>query len=113
MIVTFSVALTACSPSRYVHNQDWDAAQRVAELHDPGSVGDVLEGQARFAFEQKEYQKAEAFLLRAQRPELAVRHYKEVGMWSDAIRICKEYIPAKLEQLQEEYESEVTKKGPR
>ncbi|CAI9571384.1 unnamed protein product [Staurois parvus] len=93
----------------YVHNQDWDAAQRVAELYDPGSVGDVLEGQARFAFEQKDYQKAEAFLLRAQRPELAVRHYKEAGMWSDAIRICKEYVPAMLEQLQLEYEREVAK----
>ncbi|XP_063770977.1 intraflagellar transport protein 172 homolog isoform X3 [Pseudophryne corroboree] len=97
----------------YVHNQDWDAAQRVAELHDPGSVGDVLEGQARFAFEQKDYQKAEAFLLRAQRPEAAVRHYKEAGMWSDAIRICKEYVPALLEQLQQEYEREVGKRGTR
>ena len=26
----------------YVHNQDWDAAQRVAEEHDPSSVSDVL-----------------------------------------------------------------------
>ncbi|XP_068135903.1 intraflagellar transport protein 172 homolog [Hyperolius riggenbachi] len=97
----------------YVHNQDWDSAQRVAEQHDAASVSDVLEGQARFAFEQKDYQKAEAFLLRAQRPELAVRHYKEAGMWSDAIRICKEYVPAMLEQLQQEYEREVTKKGTR
>ncbi|KAE8605809.1 hypothetical protein XENTR_v10015326 [Xenopus tropicalis] len=97
----------------YVHNQDWDSAQRVAELYDPDSVGDVLEGQARFAFEQKEYQKAEAFLLRAHRPELAVRYYKEAGMWSDAIRICKEYVPARLEQLQLEYERDVTKKGAR
>ncbi|XP_030054442.1 intraflagellar transport protein 172 homolog [Microcaecilia unicolor] len=97
----------------YVHNQDWDAAQRVSEAHDPDSVADVLVGQARFAFDQKEFQKSEAFLLRAQRPELAVKYYKEAGMWSDAIRICKEYIPGKLEQLQEEYESEVTKKGTR
>ncbi|XP_040282805.1 intraflagellar transport protein 172 homolog [Bufo bufo] len=97
----------------YVHNQDWDAAQRVSELYDPDSVGDVLAGQARFAFEQKDFQKAEAFLLRAQRPELAVKHYKEAGMWSDAIRICKEYIPALLEQLQQEYEREGMKKGAR
>ncbi|XP_053566907.1 LOW QUALITY PROTEIN: intraflagellar transport protein 172 homolog [Bombina bombina] len=97
----------------YVHEQDWDSAQRVAELHDPDSVGDVLEGQARFAFGQREYQKAEALLLRAQRPEVAVRHYKEAGMWSDAIRICKEYLPSKLEQLQQEYEREVTQKGMR
>ena len=61
---------------RYVHNQDWDAAQRVAEEHDPDSVADVLVGQARFAFEEKEFQKAESFLLRAQRPELAIKYYK-------------------------------------
>ncbi|XP_069461553.1 intraflagellar transport protein 172 homolog isoform X2 [Ambystoma mexicanum] len=97
----------------YVHNQDWDAAQRVAEAHDSESVADVLVGQARFSFDQKEFQKAEAFLLRAQRPELAVKYYKEAAMWSDAIRICKEYIPGKLEQLQDEYEREVAKKGAR
>ena len=61
---------------RYVHNQDWDSAQRVAESHDPDSVGDVLVGQARYAFEEKEYAKAESFLLRAQRPELAIKYYR-------------------------------------
>lgn len=62
--------------SRYVHNQDWDSAQRVAESNDPDSVCDVLVGQARFAFETKEYAKAESYLLRAQRPELAVKYYR-------------------------------------
>ena len=61
---------------RYVHNQDWDSAQRVAEASDPESVGDVLVGQARFAFEEKEFAKAETYLLRAQRPELAVKYYR-------------------------------------
>uniref|UniRef100_A0A8C8SPN1 Intraflagellar transport protein 172 homolog n=1 Tax=Pelusios castaneus TaxID=367368 RepID=A0A8C8SPN1_9SAUR len=97
----------------FVHNQNWDAAQRVAEAHDPDSVADVLVGQARFAFEQKEFQKAEAFLLRAQRPELAVKYYKEAGMWSDALRTCKEYVPSRLEALQEEYDREATQKGTR
>ncbi|XP_074847703.1 intraflagellar transport protein 172 homolog isoform X2 [Carettochelys insculpta] len=97
----------------FVHNQNWDAAQRVAEAHDPESVADVLVGQARFAFEQKEFQKAEAFLLRAQRPELAVKYYKEAGMWSDALRTCKEYVPSRLEALQEEYDREAAKKGTR
>lgn len=32
--------------------------------------------QARVAFDKKEYQKAETYLLRAQRPELAARYYK-------------------------------------
>ena len=31
----------------YVHQQDWDSAQRVAELHCPDSVADVLVGQVR------------------------------------------------------------------
>lgn len=62
--------------SRYVHNKDWANAQRVAESHDPESVSEVLVGQAKFCFEQKDFQKAEAFLLRAQRPDLAVTFYK-------------------------------------
>jgi intraflagellar transport protein 172 len=31
----------------YVHQQNWDAAQKVAELHCPDSVADVLVGQVR------------------------------------------------------------------
>ncbi|XP_063414390.1 intraflagellar transport protein 172 homolog isoform X2 [Mytilus trossulus] len=92
----------------YVHNQDWDSAQRVAESHDSDSVSDVLVGQARFAFEEKEYAKAESYLLRAQRPELAVKYYRESGMWQDALRVCKEYVPHKLQQLQDEYDREMT-----
>ncbi|KAJ3607079.1 hypothetical protein NHX12_026594 [Muraenolepis orangiensis] len=97
----------------YVHNQDWSSAQRVAEGHDPDSVEEVLVGQAKFCFDQKDFQKAEAFLLRAQRPELAVKYYKDAEMWSDAMRLCKEYLPNKLSLLQEEYEREAAQQGPR
>uniref|UniRef100_A0A3Q0QW63 Intraflagellar transport 172 n=1 Tax=Amphilophus citrinellus TaxID=61819 RepID=A0A3Q0QW63_AMPCI len=97
----------------YIHNKDWASAQRVAEAHDPESMSEVLVGQAKFCFEQKDFQKAEAFLLRAQRPELAVKYYKDADMWSDAIRICKEYLPNKLSILQEEYERETSRKGIR
>ena len=78
----------------YVHNQDWDAAQRVAEEHDPSSVSDVLVrlnkkskrtetdsyfqvGQAKIAFESRDFTKFESLLLRAQRPELAVKQYRD------------------------------------
>ena len=37
--------------------------------------------------------------------------FQDADMWSDAMRICKEYIPNKLSLLQEEYESETSKKG--
>ncbi|PAA52772.1 hypothetical protein BOX15_Mlig006435g1 [Macrostomum lignano] len=92
----------------HVHARNWDAARRVAEKHDKGSIPDILAGQARLAFEEKEFQKAEALLLRAERPELAVKFYKEAGMKTDALRVCKEYLPHKLAQLSEELEYEAT-----
>jgi intraflagellar transport protein 172 len=30
-------------------------------------------------------------------------------MWQDALRVCKEYVPQKLEALQDEYEAAVSK----
>lgn len=95
----------------YIHTEDWASAQRVAENHEPDAMADVLLGQAKHCFSQKDFSKAESLLLRAQRPDLTVQHYKEAGMWSDAMRICKEYLPNKLPRLQEEYEQEANKKG--
>ncbi|XP_064457098.1 intraflagellar transport protein 172 homolog [Ornithodoros turicata] len=97
----------------YVHNQDWDNARRVAEAHDKDSVADVSIGQARVAFEAGQYQKAESLALRAQRPDLAVKFYKDAGMWNDALRVCKEYIPSHLADLQEQYENDLQFKGSR
>lgn len=48
----------------------------MAEAHDPDSVAEVLVGQARGALEEKDFQKAEGLLLRAQRPGLALNYYK-------------------------------------
>ena len=90
----------------YVHNQDWEAAQRVAEAHDEASVADVLIGQAKVAFEARDWPKFESLLLRAQRPELAVKQYRDSDMWPEALRVCKEYLPHKLRALQDEYERE-------
>ena len=61
--------------------------------------------QARVAFEGKEFGKAETFLLRAERPELAVKFYKDSAHWEDALRLTQEYLPHKLQQIQDEYES--------
>ena len=35
--------------------------------------------------------------------------WQDAGMWQDALRICQEYIPHKLQQLQDEYDREMTK----
>ena len=80
----------------HVHQQDWNSAQRVAEQHCPDSLADVFVGQARVAFEKKDFQQAETFLLRAERPDLAAKYYKEANMWSDALRLVKEYLPHKV-----------------
>ena len=36
-----------------------------------------------------------------------------MGSWQDALRVCKDYMPNKLPQLQEEYEKEVSAKSTR
>ena len=63
---------------------------------DQASVADVLVGQAKVAFEASNFAKFESLLLRAQRPELAVKQYRDTGMWPEALRVCKEYLPHKL-----------------
>ncbi|CAG0880914.1 unnamed protein product [Cyprideis torosa] len=92
----------------YVHNQDWESAQRVAEKHDPDSVTDVLVGQAKMAFQNKDFMRFESLMLRAQKPETAIKLYRESGMWSEALRLCKEYLPHRLQQLQDEFDRENT-----
>lgn len=66
----------------------------MAEAHDPDSVADVLVGQARGALEEKDFQKAEGLLLRAQRPGLALNYYKvgrtpNSGPWGEGESICE------------------------
>ncbi|XP_043216719.1 intraflagellar transport protein 172 homolog isoform X2 [Amphibalanus amphitrite] len=93
----------------YVHNQQWPSAQRVAENYDPDSVPDILVGQARQAFQEQNYSKFESLLLRAGRSEMAIGLYKEANMWQEALRVCREYAPHKLDELQEEYDKNVMK----
>ncbi|KAL7748888.1 hypothetical protein RI367_005801 [Sorochytrium milnesiophthora] len=95
----------------YIHNEDWDAAKRVAEAHEPAAVTDVLVGQAKVAFNQKDYAKVEGLLLRAQRPELMLNMYKEAAMWKEALSFAKEYIPAKLSEIHAEYDRFMASQG--
>ncbi|KAJ9575458.1 hypothetical protein L9F63_007663, partial [Diploptera punctata] len=97
----------------YIHNQDWESAQRVAETHDPETINEVLLGQAKDVFNSKNYSQFESLLLRAQRPELIIKHYQDAGMWAEALRVCREYLPSRLPALQAEYEREVGSKGTR
>ncbi|RZF39607.1 hypothetical protein LSTR_LSTR001128 [Laodelphax striatellus] len=97
----------------YIHNQDWENAERVAEQHDEQSMSLVLLGQAKEEFNNKNFPKFESLLLRAHRPELIIKHYQDSGMWVDALRVCREYLPSQMAQLQAEYEREVGSRGLR
>eukprot|EP01006_Ploeotia_vitrea_P029926 TRINITY_DN62385_c0_g1_i1.p1 TRINITY_DN62385_c0_g1~~TRINITY_DN62385_c0_g1_i1.p1 ORF type:complete len:993 (-),score=166.06 TRINITY_DN62385_c0_g1_i1:1161-4139(-) len=87
----------------YIHQHDWINAMRVADTYDPTSITDILVAQARVAFERKDFEHAETFLLRAGKPELLVKIYKEARMWADAQRIAQEYCPNRLSDVNEEY----------
>jgi len=84
----------------YLHNQDWTSAMRVAEGHDPASVADVLVARARAAWERKDFPAAEQLYLKAKKPELIVKAYKDARMWNEAMRLAKEYLPHKLSEVQ-------------
>lgn len=51
-----------------------------------------------------DHEKAESYLLRANKADIIVKYYKETGMWQDALRIAKEYMPDMLPQLQVSFE---------
>lgn len=84
----------------HTHSRDWRSAVRIAEEYLPDAVNEVLMSQAAEALEARNYQEYEALLIRAQRPELILQHYKEYEMWNEAIRIAREYVPAALAEIQ-------------
>ncbi|KAK6046896.1 hypothetical protein COOONC_15599 [Cooperia oncophora] len=88
----------------YVHDRDWRNAEQVAKEHSPESLPDVFIAEARKALEEEDNARAESCLLRANRPDIILKFYQENGMWPDALRIAKEYLPHQLLQLQEEFE---------
>lgn len=83
----------------YVHNQDWESAMRVAEQSDPTSIPDVLIAQARVLVERKQYNVAESVYLKAKRPELALKMYRDARMWHDALRLAEDYLPSKVQEI--------------
>ena len=87
----------------YVHQQDWANATRVAETSEPASMPEVLAAQGRALIERSEFTKAEALFVKAKKPELAVKAYKEAGRWNDATRIAREFLPHKVGELMAEH----------
>ncbi|XP_008560724.1 intraflagellar transport protein 172 homolog [Microplitis demolitor] len=78
----------------YIHTRDWDAAEEVAQSVSQEAVAQVLVARAAEAVDNKDYAFAESLLLRAHKPEIIIDHYKSAGMWSEAMRVCREYLPS-------------------
>ena len=87
----------------YIHQQSWMDAMRVAEQHEPSAQADVLVAQGRMWLDRKDFQQAEAMFLRAKKPDLAIKMYKESGNWNEVLRIAKDHVPNQLNQLNMEY----------
>ena len=86
----------------YMHNQDWDAAMRIAERYDPTMVSEILVSQARVAVERKQWLPAEGLFIKAKRPEAALKMYRDARMWNDALRVAEQYLPTKVAEVQME-----------
>uniref|UniRef100_A0A914PIN1 Uncharacterized protein n=1 Tax=Panagrolaimus davidi TaxID=227884 RepID=A0A914PIN1_9BILA len=95
----------------YMHNQDWDAAERIAEEHCKDVLVDVYIAQARAAMESQEHGKVESYLLRANKADLIVKYYRDREMWPDALRIAREFVPDALTALQQEFDEYQLKSG--
>ncbi|EAL39797.1 AGAP005330-PA [Anopheles gambiae str. PEST] len=87
----------------HTHGGDWKSALRVAEKYLPEAVHEVLLSQANSALEARNYPEYEALMIRADRPDLILEHYKEYNMVADALRIAKEYVPGAVAELQKLY----------
>ncbi|XP_076636937.1 intraflagellar transport protein Oseg2 [Colletes latitarsis] len=86
----------------YIHTHDWESAEDVAQTIDQDAVAQVLVARAANAADSQDYSLAESLLLRAHKPETIVDHYKKAGMWSEALRVCREYLPSQEANLRRE-----------
>ena len=93
----------------YLHNNDFEEALRVAEesVHDEEVLRDVLTANAKYILDRgkrsiDDMNRAEHLLLRAGRIELAVKLYKENGMWEEALRVCEQFAPQLIDSVKRE-----------
>uniref|UniRef100_A0AC35U6D2 WD_REPEATS_REGION domain-containing protein n=1 Tax=Rhabditophanes sp. KR3021 TaxID=114890 RepID=A0AC35U6D2_9BILA len=95
----------------YVRANLWDDAEKVAKQYNTESLKDVFIGQAQNAVMEKDFFRAETYLLRAEKPDLILKYYKANEMWDEALRIAHDYLPMQLNDLQKEYDIVQLKSG--
>lgn len=95
----------------YIHQQDWEAAMRVAEKFDPSAVPDVCVAEARAHADRGDHAKAEELFLLAAKPELALTMYQELRQWPEAIRIAQKHLPHRLAEVNMAYQGAQAQTG--
>ena len=80
-----------CVLRRYVHQQDWENASRVAERYEPVAIPDVYTAHAKAVAEAGDFKLAEELYLSASRPELALVMYQETNDWCGCIALRPAY----------------------
>lgn len=76
----------------YIHGQNWINALRVAEIHDPNAVIEVLQAEAAQCFNDKQFSEFESLLLKAQMPEVILQKYKDAGINFFSSKLIKKLI---------------------
>ncbi|CDQ67709.1 unnamed protein product [Oncorhynchus mykiss] len=89
----------------------FDFACKLARLSTKNTIPESHLKNTLMLEDQGKFTEAETEFIKAGKPERGGADDAE--MWSDAMRICKGYLPNKLSVLQEEYEKEAAKKGSR
>ncbi|KAH9546077.1 hypothetical protein CY35_12G077400 [Sphagnum magellanicum] len=89
----------------YIHQHDWVAALRVAELCDPGVMYDVQVAQAQFLMKKNEPTKAETLFINEKMPNPGMMMYEEKQQRNDAIRIVENFLPSKALNVRCDHET--------
>ncbi|KAJ3074648.1 hypothetical protein HDU98_010644 [Podochytrium sp. JEL0797] len=95
----------------YIHTENWTEALHVAETYEPNSAPEVLISQAKVSFDRKDYSSTETLMLRAQRPDLVIKLYKDNDMWKECLQFAKQYVPNRVSDLHEEYNKILTNRA--
>ncbi|KAI8611221.1 hypothetical protein BC830DRAFT_1069003 [Chytriomyces sp. MP71] len=95
----------------YIHTENWVEALHVAETYEPTSVPEVLISQAKVAFDRKDFSAFETLMLRAQRPDLTLKLYKDNDMWKECLQFAKQHVPNRVTDLHEEYNRILTSRA--
>ncbi|CAM6098614.1 unnamed protein product [Calypogeia fissa] len=86
----------------YIHQEDWLAAMRVADLCDPAAMTDVQVAQGYALITQKDYARAEALFIKARKADLALKMYKDALKWDEVIRVAEKYLPLNVSEVHSE-----------